>query len=198
MKKYLIIFLIVLIAQSCIGYQISKKFAPAGFSYKYDGENTGLDTLLFLHGYFMTEKVYDASIETHERFGIDGHYYATRFYPDGLVCSVSSSDSTNIAKAFSEDSDIKDWLYWGRYIVSGDTIKVQYIFDNDVMSSSTAYSSSKTDYIIAGRSTVFRIPNAKEQGTTTEPVRNKYNFYPMINSLSPANCPWLKKEWFSK
>lgn len=193
MKKYTLLILIPLLLQSCITYEISKLFKPSGFSYKYDGENTGLDSLLFMHGYFMTEKDNDVSILTYERYGIDGYYYAKMFYPDGLICSVSSSDSLDIPRAFSENSEIKNWLTWGRYIVSGDTIKIQYIFDTGAMAGGVQ--TSHSSYKIIGKNKIKEIKDTKSKDKRPE---KEYTFYPLLNRLSPANCPWLKKGWFRK
>jgi len=194
MKKYLIIIFAALTMQSCVTYEIGKLFKPSGFSYKYDGEDTGLDSLLYIHGYFMTGKVDHYSQYAQEESR--SYYYGTMFYPDGLVCSVLSSDPRDIPLAFGGNAERTDWLYWGRYIISGDTIKIQYISDTGVMSGSFGYAASKTEYKIIDRSNIIKIPDIKNGDIAEITAINKYYFYPLTDRVSSANCPWLKKGWF--
>lgn len=164
MKKYLIILGLCIVLFSC------GLFKPSGFKYKYTGKYTGLDTLIFIDGYYKSverQSIYD-----------DKYHSALMFYRDGIVCF---SSTTNLLKSF------RDGIYppgWGTYRIYGDTIRSQII---PIESTQNGAPISKSMYIILSDTTIAEIDR--------EGKKVLHTFYPLEERIDSTN--WLlKKKWF--
>lgn len=147
-------------------------YAPKSFTYKYDGEYTGIDTLIFTNGYYkIQEPKYD--------YAGKPFYSNLLFYENGLVCYAIADNASVI---------FKEGLYpvsaWGSYQIIADTIKCQFITDDGVMS---GINISKRNYIIDSKSQISEI-NIHE-------INLRYSFQPLDSRIGYDN--WLlKKKWF--
>jgi hypothetical protein len=121
MTKALSLPLLMATFSSC-NYQFVYKHVKQNFTYCYDGVDTGLDTMLNIDGYY--DFVPNDSPDSHFR---------TMFYKDGTYVSCynfHSSNHTSIENIHNHPEALY-WFHknneWGRYTISGDTIKAQAI-----------------------------------------------------------------------
>ncbi len=181
MKKTIVwIFLIILshALSSCIAFE--RSFRPSGFTYKYDGKYTGLDTLIDIDGYYKSVER-QAEPVPNPYSQVVRYHSALMFYRDGLVCNVTSD---NPWKAF------RDRLYpvstWGTYRVYGDTVKCQFITDLGAM----------RGVVVTSR--VYHIVS-KTEIEEIDGDRNKimHSFYPLESRIDSTEWNWLlNKKWF--
>ncbi|MFR9166178.1 MAG: hypothetical protein ACLVKO_08200 [Dysgonomonas sp.] len=173
MKKILFFVIVVTICSCTIPKRL---FNPSGgFTYKYDGQYTGLDTLLNIQGYY----IYPTSI-----VNVGQSNYNVKFFLNGLYCSSLSNDSINM---FDDNSS---YIYWGRYILSGDTIKVQVVDDEGLLGGiRTIYVS----YQIVSKDLIKRLNSFEKPESTMI-----YQFKPTMPDPFLPDCWLLKKKWFWK
>lgn len=92
---------------------------PKNFTYYYTGEDTGLDQLINIDGYYISE------------YGCDSAFYSVyMFYPDGLFTIATTSEvSSELIDCFENGgkSELCQYPVWGIYRVEHDTIKTQVI-----------------------------------------------------------------------
>ena len=145
---------------------------PAGFKYKYDGAYTGLDTIINTNGYYMSRES-SPSVNNSRKYN---NYI---FYTDGLVCYLNDN---NPHKSFKERSVIPG--SWGRYIISKDTIKCQFIINHGVMG---GIALGKVDFLIINNSLIKEMDDSNPE----------YVFNRLDTKIDSTN--WLlKKKWFYK
>jgi len=200
MKKATIwIFLIIIlyVSSSCIAFE--RSFKPSGFTYKYDGKYTGLDTLIFLDGYYKSTG-WQTRLQPGDPLR-EPYHTALMFYRDGLVCSGRS-------EIFRDRS--RPVHAWGTYRVYGDTIKCQFISDNGVMGGVDVtfriYRIISKNEIVEYRSTfvdrenvIIIHPVNLPKGTIVKQgiIENLHSFYPLENRIDSTEWNWLlNKKWF--
>lgn len=113
MKKYVFIAVITVVSYwSC-------NSLPKDFTTRYIGNGTGLDTLIDIDGYYISQ------------FGCDTSFYSIyMFYSDGLfTIATTSAISDELTECFVNggSSNICRYPSWGLYTIEGDTIKTQTI-----------------------------------------------------------------------
>ena len=109
--KRCIYILIVLLVFGCSSL-------PKDFTYRYDGINTGLDALINIDGYYVSEH------------GCDSAFYSVyMFYPDGLftIATVSKVSDELIDCFAGRDSNIYKYPSWGIYRVENGLIRTQVL-----------------------------------------------------------------------
>jgi len=102
------IFILILSTFLLVGCQIPQ-YLKDNFKYKYDGQYTGIDTLINIAGFYQFEE--------------NSTYWNGEFvfYKDGTFAVGSELENCEESK----DSHIPEW---GSYIIAKDTIKCQSIF----------------------------------------------------------------------
>ena len=126
-----LLVLIIVALNSCASISLKKDFKRiAGkFTYHYTGEDTGINSVLNINGFF-----YDS---LHVNYDSN-----TMFFKNGLVVQ-SISDGKRLKKGQDQDialllkeiakNEDLEYLHnfynvdWGRYVLCGDTIKIQMI-----------------------------------------------------------------------
>lgn len=188
MKK----LLVILVVLSLIGCQS----APNNYSYFYDKQNTGLDQLIDLDGYYVSQ------------FGCDSTFFSVfMFYPDGLFTIATASEvSPELIDCFVNGGKSKICQYplWGVYRLEGDTIKTQVIVTEG--SGCTIF----RDYKILGQREIVNISDYVEPEKTNLGYFANYPsfmvnscavpamFYPSVKKRNPGECPFIDKKWFNK
>jgi hypothetical protein len=181
MKKTIVwMFLIIILYALSSCTALRRSFKPSGFTYKYDGKYTGLDTLIDIDGYYKSiERQSEPNPNPDSR--ITRYHSALMFYRDGLVCYIISD---NPWKTF------RDRLYpvrsWGTYKVYGDTIKCQFISDLGAMGG-----------VPVRFITYHIVSKAKIEEIDREGGKIMHSFYPLENRIDSTEWNWaLKKKWF--
>lgn len=167
-------FIFLLIVLSSCTILVDKSLQPSNseFTYKYTEEYTGLDTHIFINGYYQCDQVKESLVLP--------YYYSIMFYADDLVCSTSD----DAVKVFGDvNSPAKTW---GTYRLCGDTIKCQFISKDYVRTKIVVTTSS---FLIRGMDKLEKIEGSN--------VGVTYTFHPFANRSGYEN--WLlKKKWFYK
>lgn len=101
---------------------ISCASRPKGFTYYFNEGETGLDTLININGYYISDEGCQ-----------EPRYAAFMFYPNGLfVIGFGENYEDNDADCFAGKSKTNGCLSapWGIYEIHNDTIKTQIYQDN--------------------------------------------------------------------
>lgn len=184
-KTCLAIFLILL---------LSECGSPKNFTYCYDDKNTGLDKLIDINGYYVSQ------------FGCDSMFYLMyMFYPNGLFTIATTSEILpELIDCFKTGgrSDICKYPLWGTYKVEGDLIKTQVIReegnkcvifrDYKILQDKSIINIS--DYIqpeYTNLGYMQNYPSLKDN-----PCSKKADFYPLKSKRDSTECPFIKKKWF--
>lgn len=188
MKKNLIIILISVVLCGC--------GAPKNFSYRYGGENTGLDKRININGYYVSQHSCDSAF-----------YSMYMFYPDGLfTIATTSRISAELIDCFENGgkNGICKYPLWGTYIIEGNLIKTQVIRpegngcvifrDYRIFHDKSIVNVS--DYVQPEYTNLGYMENYPS--FTTNPCEIPAKFYPTANKRSTEDCPLLKKGWFRK
>jgi hypothetical protein len=116
------------------------KYLRNNFTYRYTPSQKGLDTLIDINGYYTDMEITSRTVSDSwwsYRNVPDTFYMNYLFFEDGIVIkNVFGSDGSSspeklpkflagIAKDTTQAMAL--WGTWGTYIVSGDTIKTQFI-----------------------------------------------------------------------
>lgn len=169
---------------------------PKDFTYQYKKEYTGLDTLISIDGYYISDRGCDTAF--HSIF---------KFYPDGLFIIATGTDLTEVVKCFNNDLDknntICKYPSWGVYRVMNDTIKTQTVrhegigfctIFRDYKISNNRTITNISDYVIPENSNIgymTRYPSFTENACSKSST-----FYPLKNDISTEKCPFFNKKWF--
>lgn len=184
-----IIFFLSLFFYSCITIK------PNDFTYLYNGQESGIETLIDINGYYITQRECDSTF-----------FSVFMFYPDGLFTIATGSDLSEVIRCFNSQTNNKNickYPSWGTYKIAGDTIKTQTI-RNEGIAMSTIF----RDYLILPDKDIVNIsdyvnplntkigymknyPSFKENYCTKTAI-----FYPLENKKDSSDCPFLKKKWF--
>jgi hypothetical protein len=172
-----LIVICILVCSSC-GYYIVPEHIKQNFTYCYDGMDTGIDTLINIEGYFVQDHIIRI-------FYKDGIYVIGGFRTiDDFNEFIKKIESNRKAM-----SNFHKWYTWGRYIICGDTIKLQAVERPVFGSTSSIWYSVKGKYKVLDRNTIIGIyPSSKERIPPTK-------FVPL--TIKPDSNCWLKeKKWF--
>lgn len=184
MKKILFVFII------CIGL-FACASRPKGFTYFFDGEYTGLDTLININGYYRASEKCDSS-----------NYIIFMFYPNGLItlATISTDTNSDIITCFAGDKSIySQYPSWGTYRIVNDTIKTQIYQDNGNWGKSYIWF---RDFLIKLPTEIVLIKNyCIINGCNQDSVYvcpKASDFSPLERKRDWKESPLLKKKWFTK
>lgn len=177
-KKIIFLSLICLATSSCL---TRTWFKPKDFTYQYDGENTGLDSLINIEGCFTSNNFQ----ENHPRYIV--------FFRDGLICLPDVAPEKNKFKK-TYPKEMTDKHIWGKYIVEGNQIKIQQVLDTGADGGVII-----NQYTLSIESPIQIKLIAWGNKGTTVPVQNiVYNFQSLENRIDSSSCWLFKKRWFYK
>jgi len=186
--KNIFFFIIICITTGCIS-------APKNFTYYYEDIYTGLDTIIDINGYYVSQHECDSSF-----------FSVYMFYPNGLFTIATTSHvSSDLLKCFLQGGNdiVCKYPLWGTYRIKNDTIKTQTIRmegngcvifrDYKILPDKSIVNISdyvEPQYTILGY--MQNYPSFKENR-----CEKKANFYPMLTKRDFTECPFLKKKWFN-
>lgn len=187
MKKIYFVLIASLLLVGCVS-------RPKNFTYGYKNENTGLDKLIDLNGYYVSQRECDTAFFT-----------MYMFYPNGLfTIATTSRILPELADCFAQGgkSAICRYPLWGTYRVEGDLIKAQAIrlegngcvvfYTYRIQPDGSIVNVS--DYVEPQHTNLGDMANYPSfiQNKCETPAR----FYPLTDKRDSMQCPLLKKKWF--
>jgi hypothetical protein len=220
-KKYKTLFaffLICIMLYSCGAPRTIRK----NFTFKYDGQNTEIEKLIKVNGYYtIAETHYDRvySKEYSDKYTTvrDTFYMNYLFFKDGIFlwnmfvsdCNRPNCMSESLKKTAKDTTgDRKLYLIgtWGRYIICGDTIKTQIVHHRGSLND--MWSASEIDYKVLNNNTIIQIDEKPLHYMTQSDWANWYQIkkerkykpatFVQVEVVPNSDC-WLKKEkWFWK
>ena len=185
MKKILFFILIAIAFQACAPY-------PKNFTYRYENKNTGLDQLIDLNGYYVSQ------------FACDSTFFSMyMFYPDGLfLIATTSCVSDELISCFENGgtSNICRYPLWGLYRVEGNLIKTQIIRrqgngcvifrDYRILPDGAIVNIS--DYVEAEYTNLVYMANYPS--FFDNPCEKKASFYPLKTKKDTKKNPFVRKK----
>ena len=183
------------------------------FIYKYDGKETGIDFLININGYYIANNY---SIDNWIHDTIYGYRYMI-FFKDGMFAQDFHSYALNFNDVANFFQDIHDRntsefyacesCNWGRYLIFGDTIKIQYIVRPILYSSNASWNAREVWYKMIDTNTILKIfekpiciKNIEKmhyyEARKLNPVIPLPCTFVPTDRIPSSNC-WLKQEkWF--
>jgi len=187
MKNITFIFLILVLISGCAG--------PKNFTYKYQKEITGLEKLIDINGYYISQHGCDTSF-----------YSIYMFYPDGLFTIATTSQILpELIDCFKngEKSAVCKYPLWGTYRIEGNLIKTQVlrmegdgcvIFrDYKILLDGNIINVS--DYVQPEYTSLGYMENYPS--FTANPCEKIALFHPLSSKRNISDCPLLNKKWFN-
>lgn len=169
---------------------------PKNFSYFYTKENTGLDKLINLDGYYVCEH------------GCDSTFYSIfMFYPDGLFTIATTSRLfSELTESFEKGGNDKISKYplWGSYVIEKDIIRTQVVKMEG--NGCTIF----RDYRILPDKQIVNISDYVQPQFTNLAYMKNYpsfaenkcpkiaKFYPTTTKRNKEDCSLLKLKWFDR
>lgn len=184
MKKIIPTLLFAIIFYACA-------IQPKNFTYHYKNEYTGLDKLIDINGYYVSQH------------GCDSTFYSMyMFYPNGLfTIATTSKILPELIDCFTHGgiSPICQYPLWGTYQLEGDLIKTQVIRKEG--NGCTIFRSYR---ILADKSIVNISDYVEPQYTNlgymsnypsfeNNPCAKAAEFYPLPAKRKPQDGSFLKK-----
>lgn len=186
----------------------------SSIKYCYNGELTGLDSIINIHGYYSMTFPFDKWEIKEERYIKDTGTVNFIFYPNGLFLyqvhnyGEKMCDYLNriaYGKNQKETKNFYRYFWWGNYLVAQDTIKTYNYNPPGTMS----WAGSEIWYLINGDKTlsvIYASPIRPETKEETEMYRDKRkeNMMKMskakfhyIDSLPNPDYSWIvSAKWF--
>ena len=179
------------------------------FTFKYDGKDTGIDSLLDISGYYYLRVERDTSYSfSYMMFFKDGMFVQDRFY----YTSNSKKDTPDFYyDIHRNDREYGFHLYerctWGRYLIFGDTIKIQYVERPILYSQGSPWYAMEEWYKVIDNNTIREV-FAKPIGINNTEKMHYYNARarsPLIQAFGifvpaeriPSSDGWIKRgKWF--
>ncbi|MDL2308069.1 hypothetical protein LJC68_02070 [Bacteroidales bacterium OttesenSCG-928-B11] len=218
MKKLLLLLIVGILFASCkCFYYTTPVVVKKEFTYKYDGKETGIDSLLNIKGYYVVNYY-----ETNNKNDTILRSNTLLFFKDGTftynICNYTCHNRCNenipvfFNDIYQDDSlgianDFYENRIWGRYLIFGDTVKVQSIIRPVLYSSDPSWHGLEIWYKVIDINSleeIFAKPigvreyekthyyNSRENRSTTQPVGS---FHP--TTVLPSSNGWIKsKKWF--
>lgn len=168
--------------------------APPNFTYFYKDENTGLDKLIDIDGYYVSQRECDSTF-----------FSMYMFYPNGLfTIATMSSLHPELTECFAKggNSPLSKYPIWGTYRIEGNLIKTQVIrFEGKGW---TIF----RDYRIQSDGSIVNVSDYIEPEYTNLGYLENYpsfknndceklaTFYQLQTKRDSTECPLLKKKWF--
>ena len=161
----------------------------------YTGETTNISSLININGYYVIKE------NTTMYFGFKGEridtfcYMYYMFFEDGIYLDNFSLRSINEPST----SGFYKYARWGRYTISGDTIKTKWVAVNTPLNG-PPYGSERW-WIVIDRITIKEILSKPIKNMTSEEAHtykegSSASFVPLDTLPNPDYC-WLKQEkWF--
>lgn len=187
MRTSLFILLCMLCLYSCVS-------SPPNFSYRYENRNTGLDKLIDINGYYVSQQECDSAF-----------FSMYMFYPNGLFSIATTSGiSPELVDCFEKGGKSKLCQYpiWGTYRLEGNLIKTQalrmegggcVIFrDYRILANKTI--ANLSDYVQPQHTVMGYMTNYPS--FETNPCEKLALFYPLTTKRDSTECPFLNKKWF--
>ncbi|MFN0188230.1 MAG: hypothetical protein ACKVQV_05970 [Bacteroidia bacterium] len=181
------------------------------FKYCYDGKNTGIDSLINIHGYYSIGQTLDRSgTDAIYKHIIDTFYLNFMFYQDGTFLYNFGDYDNNIPEYFKNVIEVtnkgkKHWFYrnnkWGRYIVTNDTIKAQWY--HMPCSLNDGWYDGEVWFKVINRNELKKIfvpkaINIKEK--VDENLIPQVEYFPAkfisVEILPKSNCKLKQEKWF--
>lgn len=106
-----ILLLCIIVGLISCGF-LDKAFRPSHFSMRYDGEESGIESLIRIDGYYA----HDTTL-------------SVIFYKDGISCILLQNIAPAIVRGeiYFDEPIFQDKLIWGLYRIVNDTIEAQYV-----------------------------------------------------------------------
>ena len=187
------------------------------FTYCYDGNDTRIDSLLKIDGYYVIAESFEDI--GYPSMNEDTSYFNILFYENGLCVfnffpldnkgQVMDNNSMPLFfKTIIEENESLEASYfynsrkWGRYIIEGDTIKAQCIFRPKAGETSRVWGINEVWYKIINRTAIIRIPAESQinKTITTNSKNDKQQYLParfVSVKERPQPKSWLLEEaWF--
>jgi hypothetical protein len=195
----LIFFVCLFFLAGCgIGTPLRTK---SSFSYCFDGENTGLDTMLKLNGFFYIKNEVNKNLII-DKSNVGNFHPNFKFYENGFV-----HDNPYILLDLNK-SKFGSWIDnfsgadFGRYILNGDTIKTQLVEPpgGQIQEIYEVWFVFIDKYNI--RPVYWGDPDLVSNATVNAylkngPYRNEiFTFYPMERKINPEKTWIYNKRWF--
>lgn len=189
MKKILTIILGVVVLWSCGS-------RPKNFTYFYKNENTGLNRLIDINGYYVS------------RHGCDSTLYSMyMFYENGLfTIATTSLLQPGLISCFETggNSKICNYPLWGTYRIEGDLIKTQtirpegnwFVIFRDYRILPDGNIVNISDYVQPQYINLGYMANYPS--FTSNLCEEKAEFFPMKTKRDSTESFLLKKKWFYK
>ena len=187
MKIAIALLIIVLLLPGCVS-------RPKNFTYSYDKENTGLDKLIDINGYYISQRECDSTF-----------YSIYMFYSDGLfTIATASKISPELIQCFENGGTSKIYQYplWGIYKVEDDLIKTQVIRlegngcvifrDYRILPDKQIINIS--EYVQPEYTNLGYMANYPS--FTSNACEKPAEFYSLTSKRDSIECPLLKKKWF--
>lgn len=215
-KKLTIILLTGITLSSC-GSQLW--FKPKSYSYLYNGQYTGIDSLLDINGYYISNQTWDTisnpdapsltqrillfyenGIVAHLIvcvFSEDRKYTSDKPYPVYALGEVAYYQKSKFEEvSICRGSKYYKKIQWGVYHIVGDTVKTQIIYDNGL--SNRPWVIDKW-YLIKSKNELDVI--FQKYADSNHPIDNYFgnslfNFHPYENRIDYKSNPYLTKTWF--
>ncbi len=170
---------------------------PKDFTYYYNKEYSGLDTLIDINGYYLFQRECDSTFHS-----------VLMFYPDGLFTIATGTDLTEVVRCF-QDEDMKsvvcDYPLWGVYKIEGNTIKTQAVRQEGI-EMFTIFRDYKilpdeklvnlNEYVYSENTKIGYLKNYPSFMENKCPVFA--TFYPLETKRSSSKCPYINKKWFKE
>lgn len=184
-KKISIVIVAIVVLWSCGS-------RPKNFTYYYKNENTGLDQLIDINGYYVSHH------------GCDTAFYSIyMFYSTGLFMIATASQlSDELINCFEIGGKSKMCRYplWGTYIIEGDLIKTQtirqegngFVIFRDYRILSDGSIVNVSDYVQPQYINLGYMINYPS--FTNNPCEEKAEFFPMRTKRDSTECFLLKKK----
>ena len=187
MRKILIVIVGVIVLWSCGS-------RPENFTYYYKNENSGLDQLIDIKGYYVSRR------------GCDSTFYSMyMFYSNGLfMIATTGRLLPELVNCFETGgkSKIDNYPLWGTYRIEGNLIRTQtirregngFVIFRDFRILSGGGIVNVSDYIQPQLINLGYM--ADYPSFTTNPCEEKAVFYPTETKRDSTECPLLKKNRF--
>lgn len=170
--------------------------APKNFTYYYDNKSTGLDQLIDINGYYISE------------YGCDSSFYSIyMFYANGLFSIATASVIDNeLVDCFVNggNSNLCKYPLWGTYQLEGTLIKTQAIRaegngcvifrDYQILPDKSIV--NIRDYVQPEYTNLGYMENYPS--FSNNPCEKKAIFFSTEVKRDSTECPFLHKKWFHK
>ena len=187
MRNILLFILLIFVFGSCGS-------RPKNFTFYYKNEDTGLEKLINMNGYYVSQHACDSTF-----------YSMYMFYSNGLFMIATTNQlSPELINCFENGGKSKICRYplWGTYIVEGNLIRTQtirqegngFVIFRDYRILSDGSIINTSDYVDPQFINLGYMANYPS--FTSNPCEKKAEFYPLKTKRDSTECALLKKRWF--